>query len=257
MMRNAVVLARMTCVAAALGVAALLAASGTEALGEVISFTSTPQYMPQSRTVVASLAYSSSSMTDPFGGTQYDTTATYDALSSGTRLRFYTTDSWHAYGPYGSSDSWSSPSDGGGYSSMNLLQNSSGGRVTLMTLSPVTAVNYDATVYENVLSGYENTITYGALPAGTRLVLSTSDTFHVYGPYGSQDAWSSPSSDGTYASLTSSASTAGGSVMVYTSTPVTSVAVVPEPSCYAITTVATGFVGLMRWRKRWTGEISA
>lgn len=257
MMRNAVVLARRTCVAAVLGVAALLGASGTEALGEVISFTSTPQYTPQARTVVASLAYSSSSWGDPFGGTQYDTTATYDALSSGTQLRFYTSNSSRAYGPYSSSDSWSSPSNGGGYSSMNLLNNSSGGRVMLVTLTPVTAVNYDATVYDNVLSGYENSITYGALPAGARLALSTSNPFDAWGPYSSQDTWSSPSDDGTYVFLTSSASTAGGSVIVYTSTPVTSVAVVPEPSGYAITAVATGFVGLMRWRKQRAVEVSA
>lgn len=252
MMRNAVVLARRTCVAAVLGGAAVLGASGTEALGEVISFTSTPQYETQSRTVVVSLAYSS--MPDPDG---YVTTATYGALSSGTQLRFYTSDIWHVYGPYSSSDSWSSPSGGGAYSSMNLLQNSSGGDVTLLTITPVTAVNYDTTVFDNVVIGYDNTITYGALPAGARLVLSTSDTVHVYGPYASQDDWSSPSSDGTYASLTSSASTAGGSVTVFTVTPVTSVAVVPEPSCYAITAVATGFVGLVRWRKRRTVEISA
>jgi hypothetical protein len=114
----------------------------------------------------------------------------------------------------------------------------------------VTEVNYLGTIMVQTgsMDEYRHTITYGPLAAGSSLLLYTANTFHVYGPYSSGDSWGSGVDYGSYSSLTLLNDTSGGSMVVTTQTPLTSVSAVPEPS--ALSLLAVGFGVALRRRRR-------
>jgi hypothetical protein len=188
-----------------------------------VTYTSTPEYMglPQPSGAIISVPFTCEGMED-----SYTTTANYGVMISETVLRFHTSDTYHVYGPYGSSDSWQGSVDYGNYAGLTLSGDTSGGSVSVSSTYPVTAVDYEELVY--AISGYSVHISYGSLDAGTQLRILTSDAYHVYGPYGSSDSWQGPVEYDTYAMFTLSANTSGGSVTVSTSDPVSSIVVVPE-----------------------------
>ena len=215
------------------GIISLLPILTSELYGTV-SFVSTYSSFPiySSQAATGAVAFTSTS-SNFMGSTEYTTTATYGALSSGTTLRFFTANTFHVYGPYGGeSYEWSGPSDQGGYAGISLLQDSSGGTIQLYSYTPVTDVDYQGTTMVQTGSRYEywHTLTYGPLAAGSSLLLYTANTVHVYGPNSSGDSWGSWVDYGSYTSLTLLNDTSGGSMVVNTKTPLTSVSAVPEPS---------------------------
>jgi len=235
------------------GILSLLPILTSELYGTVSfvsTYSSTPIYNPQNATLA--VAFTTSTSSNYMENTEYWTTATYGALSSGTTLRFFTADTFHVYGPYGGNSSeWSGPSDQDGYAGISLLQNSSGGTVKLFSFTPVTDVNYQGTamVQTGSMDEYWHTITYGSLAAGSSLLLYTADTFHVYGPYSSGDSWESGVDYGSYTSLTLLNDTSGGSMAVMTLTPLTSVSAVPEPSALSLLAIGLGGLAMMRLRR--------
>lgn len=232
-----------------LGIFLVLSGAHSALFGSV-SFVSQPQYTPQGRVTNIAVSYTSSSSRDPMGQVQYTTTATYGSLASGTVLRFWTGDTFHTYGPYGPySSQWSMPTSSGSYASLTLLNNSSGGSFNLLSFTPVTAVDYEGMVYDSVLSGYQNVISYGPLAAGSSLLLYTSDTFHVYGPYSSSDGWGMPEDLGSYSRMTLGNSTSGGSVMVSTTTALSSVSAIPEASVFSLLAVGLGGLAILGRRR--------
>jgi hypothetical protein len=198
------------------------------ASSDIITYTSTPQYGPDTEPSGATNSVPFSSISTEL---VYKTTATYGALVNGTMLRFHLSDSYHVYGPYSSSDSWGTPQSLDGYAGLTLSGETSGGSVEISSLAQVTAVDYEELVY--TLSGYEINISYGALASGAELRIFTADAYHVYGPFG-VDNWSSPTDHGTYSALILGQDTSGGSVQISTLTPVSSVIAVPEPSMVAL-----------------------
>jgi hypothetical protein len=96
---------------------------------------------------------------------------------------------------------------------------------------------------------YENVISYDALSAGTKLDIFSSDTFHFYGPYGTDDRWDIQANGrGAYAIATLLNNTSGDSFYLYTATQITDVkveashstAAVPEPSQVAASLLLIG-----------------
>ncbi len=234
------------------GILSLLPILTSELYGTVSfvsTYSSTPIYSSQAATVAVAFTSTSSNF---MGSTEYTTTATYGALSSGTTLRFFTANTFHVYGPYGGNSSeWSGTSHQDGYAGISLLQNSSGGTVQLYSYTPVTDVNYQGTtmVQTGSMDEYSHTITYGPLAAGSSLLLYTANTFHVYGPYSSGDSWGSGVDYGSYTSLTLLNDTSGGSMVVMTQTPLASVSAVPEPSAFSLLVVGLGGLSMLRRRR--------
>jgi hypothetical protein len=234
------------------GILSLLPILTSELYGTVSfvsTYSSTPIYSSQAATVAVAFTSTSSNF---MGSTEYTTTATYGALSSGTTLRFFTANTFHVYGPYGGNSSeWSGRSDQSGYAGISLLQNSSGGTVQLISFTPVTDVNYQGTtmVQTGSMDEYRHTITYGPLAAGSSLLLYTANTSNVYGPYSSGDSWGSGVDYGSYTSLTLLNDTSGGNMVVMTQTPLTSVSAVPEPSALSLLAIGLGGLAMMRRRR--------
>jgi len=114
--------------------------------------------------------------------------------------------------------------------------------------------------FDPYYTGYDNTIYYGALSAGTILDMYSSDTFHFYGPYATRDNWKiKGGGNGAYATATLANNTLGGSFYVATLTQITGVeigatqspAAVPEPSQVAASLLlAAGIAGFVIVRRR-------
>jgi len=69
---------------------------------------------------------------------EYWHTITYGSLAAGSSLLLYTAD---IHGPYMSGDSWESGVDYGSYTSLTLLNDTSGGSMAVMTFTPLTSVS--------------------------------------------------------------------------------------------------------------------
>ncbi len=72
---------------------------------------------------------------------EYSHTITYGPLAAGISLLLYTANSFHVYGLHSSDDSWGSSVDYGSYASLTLLNDTSGGYMNVMTLTPLTFVS--------------------------------------------------------------------------------------------------------------------
>jgi hypothetical protein len=70
----------------------------------------------------------------------YSVHISYGSLDAGTQLRILTSDAYHVYGPYGSSDSWQGPVEYDTYAMFTLSANTSGGSVTVSTSAPVSSI---------------------------------------------------------------------------------------------------------------------
>jgi len=202
-----------------------------------VTYSSTPTYqeVPVTSTVDTNASFSAN-----YNSGFYDTTISYPALPSGTLFNIYTTDTFHVYGPYSTSDSWSVPYNNSDVSvQATLNSSSSGGSFILDTLQPITSITYQltTTMMEEQLQGYQTSFYYGSLSAGTVLNIYTTDTFHVYGPYSTPDSWNVPynnSDVSVQATLNSSSS--GGSFILDTAQPITAanISPAPEPSIYIL-----------------------
>jgi len=215
------------------------------AFSSPVTFVCSPEYLDMPAYI--NVPFTSVSEPHEMGGEQivnWETTANYGPLNGGTVLRFHTASPYHVYGPYSSSDSWSTPEDFGSYSGLTLSGYTGGGRVTVSSAHQVTAVDYEGMA--PVLMGYETEISYGPLDAGTELRIFTSSSSNVYGPYGAL-YWSGPSDQGTHASLFLYGYTPGGKVRVYSIDPVLSVVAIPEPSLPAL--VGLGGLYLLHRRR--------
>jgi hypothetical protein len=217
----------------------------SNAFPAIVSYTSTPEYLgdPEPSGSVISVSFTSELEDDFPEGETYRTTATYGAMIRETLLRFHTSDAFHVYGPTGSSDSWGTPQDFTTYAGLALAGDTTGGQVTVGSTRQVTAVDYEE--LRCALSGYRIDINYGPLEAGTELRIFTTDAFHVYGPYGTDD-WGLLGDNGTYASMILESDTSGGTVSVSTLSSVSSVVAIPEPATVGL----LGLSGLFLLRRR-------
>jgi hypothetical protein len=223
------------------------------AFSSPVTFVCSPEYieMPAYVPVPFTSVFESHEMGEEWI-THWETTANYGPLYGGTVLRFHTASPGTVNGPYSyfdtwnppSSDSWSFPEDYGSYAGLTLSRPTVGGRVTVLSMQPVTAVDYEGIA--SVLMGYVTEISYGPLDAGTELRIYTSSASNVNGPYGAL-YWSGPLDQGTHASMFLHGFTSGGTVMVTSMDPVLSVVAVPEPSLLVL--VGLGCLYLVHRRR--------
>ena len=92
-------------------------------------------------TPVTDVNYEGTVMVQTGSMEEYWHTITYGSLAAGSSLLLYTADNFHVYGPYRSGDSWESGVDYGSYTSLTLLNDTSGGSMAVMTLTPLTSVS--------------------------------------------------------------------------------------------------------------------